>query len=70
MKTTLLFATFFLTTLTMVGSGGLTWNCLEGQTGFQGNGNCAPGPADTYSIVLTGANGSRVAQNVTTGAND
>ena len=98
----------------MVGSGGLTWNCLEGQTGFQGNGNCAPGrvafsgsgypssvhinvknsagqaiddydynssdgtiqftetlvPSDTYSIVLTGANGLRVAQNVTTGSND
>jgi len=54
----------------MVGSGGLTWNCLEGQTGFQGNGNCAPGPCDTYSIVLTGANGLRIAQNVTTGAND
>jgi len=43
MKKTLLFATFFLTTLTLVGSAGLGWNCLEGQTGFQGNGNCAPG---------------------------
>ena len=114
MKKTLLFATFFLTTLTMVGSAGLTWNCLEGQTGFQGNGNCAPGrvafsgsgypssvhinvqnsagmaiddydynssdgtiqftetlvPSDTYAIVLTGANGLRVAQSVTTGGND
>ncbi len=43
MRKALLFTTFFLTTLTMVGSGGLTWSCLEGQTGFEGNGNCAPG---------------------------
>jgi len=114
MKKTLLGAAFFLTTLTMVGSAGLTWNCLEGQTGFQGNGNCAAGrvafsgsgysgsvhinvrnsagmaiddydynssdgtiqftetlvPADTYAIVLTGANGLRVAQSVTTGGDN
>lgn len=114
MKKTLLCAAFFLTTLTMVGSAGLTWNCLEGQTGFQGNGNCAAGrvafsgsgypssvhinvqnsagmaiddydynssdgtiqftetlvPADTYAIVLTGANGLRVAQSVTTGGDN
>jgi len=43
MRKPILFGSLFLTALTLVGSPGLTWRCLEGQTGFEGNGNCAPG---------------------------
>jgi hypothetical protein len=43
MRKTLFFATFFLTAFALVGSPGLTWTCLEGQIGNEGNGYCAPG---------------------------
>jgi len=42
-----------LTALALVGSPGLTWTCLEGQAGFEGNGNCAPGRVSFTGSGLT-----------------
>jgi hypothetical protein len=53
MRKTLLFGSLFLTALTLVGSPGLTWTCLEGQTGFEGNGNCSPGRVSFVGSGLT-----------------
>jgi hypothetical protein len=53
MRKPLLFGSLFLTALTLVGSPGLTWTCLEGQTGFEGNGNCAPGRVSFVGSGLT-----------------
>jgi hypothetical protein len=53
MRKTLLFGSLFLTALSLVGSPGLTWTCLEGQTGFEGNGNCAPGRVSFTGSGLT-----------------
>jgi len=53
MRKSLLFGSLFLTALTLVGSPGLTWSCLEGQTGFEGNGNCAPGRVSFTGSGLT-----------------
>ena len=53
MRKTLLFGSLVLTALTLVGSPGLTWTCLEGQTGFEGNGNCAPGRVSFTGSGLT-----------------
>jgi hypothetical protein len=53
MRKTLLFGSLFLTALSLVGSRGLTWTCLEGQTGFEGNGNCAPGRVSFTGSGLT-----------------
>jgi hypothetical protein len=53
MRKPILFGSLFLTALTLVGSPGLTWTCLEGQTGFEGNGNCAPGRVSFVGSGLT-----------------
>jgi len=53
MRKPLLFGSLFLTALTLVGSPGLTWTCLEGQNGFEGNGNCAPGRVSFTGSGLT-----------------
>ena len=53
MRKSLLFGSLFLTALTLVGSPGLTWTCLEGQNGFEGNGNCAPGRVSFTGSGLT-----------------
>lgn len=42
-----------MTALTLVGSPDLTWRCLEGQNGFEGNGNCAPGRVSFTGSGLT-----------------
>lgn len=53
MRKPLLFGSLFFTALTLVGSPGLTWTCLEGQTGFQGSGNCTPGRVSFTGSGLT-----------------
>jgi hypothetical protein len=53
MRKPFLFGSLLLTAFTLVGSPGLTWTCLEGQTGFQGNGNCAPGRVSFVASGLT-----------------
>jgi hypothetical protein len=53
MRKSFLFGSLFLTALTLIGSPGLTWTCLEGQNGFEGNGNCAPGRVSFTGSGLT-----------------
>jgi hypothetical protein len=53
MRKTFLFGSLFMTALTLVGSPGLTWTCLEGQNGLEGNGNCAAGRVSFVGSGLT-----------------
>ena len=50
MRKTFLFGSLFLTALTLVGSPGLTWSCLEGH---MGTGNCAAGRVQFTGSGLT-----------------